>query len=152
MDFITGLLKSKGYEVIFVVVDRLTKYAHFLGLVHSSTASTVAQTFMDSIYKLHGLPFTIVSYRDPIFTSRFWQEIMQKLDIKLNMGTAYYPQSDGQTKKVNQCLEQYLRGMVFDKQTKWAQYLPLAEWWYNTSWHSAIKLTPFEALYGYPPP
>lgn len=89
MDFITGLPKSRGYEVIFVVVDRLTKYAHFLGLVHPFTASTVAQTFMDSIYKLHGLPFTIVSDRDPIFTSRFWQELMQKLDIKLNMGTAF---------------------------------------------------------------
>lgn len=152
MDFITGLPKSKGYEVILVVVDRLTKYAHFVGLTHPFSASSVAQVFMESIYKLHGLPLNIVSDRDPIFTSRFWQELMTKLEVKLNMGTAYHPQSDGQTEKVNQCLEQYLRSMVYDKQNRWAQYLPLAEWWYNTNWHSATKVTPFEALYGYSPP
>lgn len=75
-----------------------------------------------------------------------------KLVIKLNMGTNYHPQSDGQTEKVNQCLEQYLRSMVYDKQNKWDQYLPLAEWWYNTNWHNTTKVSLLEALYGYPPP
>jgi hypothetical protein len=93
-----------------------------------------------------------VSDRDPIFTSRFWRELMAKLGVKLNMSTAYHPQTDGQTEKVNQCLEQYLRAMVFDKNNQWANYLPLAELWYNTNWHSATKITPFEALYGYAPP
>lgn len=133
MDFITRLPKSKGQEVILVVVDRLTKYSHFIGLAHPFTTVTVAQAFMDHIYKLHGLPLTIISDRDPVFTSRFLQELMRKLEVQLNMGTAYHPQTDGQTEKVNQCLEQYLRSMVYDKQSKWAQYLSLAEWWYNTN-------------------
>lgn len=152
IDFITGLPKSSGFEVIMVVVDRLTKYAHFIPLKHSYSAASVAQLFMDNIYKLHGLPTDIVSDRDPVFTSKFWGELMEKIGVKLNMGTAYHPQTDGQTENVNQCLEQYLRGMVFDKQMKWKEYLTLAEWWYNSNWHSAIKSTPFEALYGYHPP
>jgi RNase H-like domain found in reverse transcriptase/Reverse transcriptase (RNA-dependent DNA polymerase)/Retroviral aspartyl protease/Integrase zinc binding domain len=152
MDFITGLPKSKGYEVILVIVDRLTKYSHFLPLTHPYSATSVAQLFLDNIYKLHGIPSSIVSDRDPIFTSRFWKELMNKLDVKLKMSTAFHPQTDGQTEKVNQCLEQYLRAMVFDKTNKWANYLSLAEWWYNSTWNSAINQSPFEALYGYPPP
>jgi len=152
MDFITGLPKSKGREVILVVVDRLTKYAHFIPLSHPFSASDVAQVFMENVYKLHGLPLNIISDRDPIFTSKFWRELMKQLGIQLRMSTSYHPQTDGQTEKVNQCLESYLRSMVFDKQNKWAQYLSLAEFWYNSSFHSAIKMTPFEALYGYAPP
>lgn len=118
MDFITGLPKSKGYDVIMVVVDRFTKYSHFVPLSHPFKASDVAQSFMDSVYKLHGLPNNIISDRDPIFTSRFWRELMAKLEIQLNMSTAYHPQTDGQTEKVNQCLENYLRSMVHDQQGK----------------------------------
>lgn len=77
---------------------------------------------------------------------------MAKLGVRLNMSTAYHPQTDGQTEKVHQCLENYLRSMAFDKQRKWANYLSLAEWWYNSNFHSAIKTSPFEALYGYPTP
>lgn len=151
MDFITGLPKSRGKEVIMVVVDRLTKYSHFIALAHPYHASDVAQVFVDYVYKHHGLPQTIITDRDPVFTSRFWQELMSKLEVKLNMSTAYHPQTDGQTERVNQCLEAYLRSMVFDKQKEWSRYLSLAEWWYNTTYHRATKITPFEALYGYPP-
>jgi Integrase core domain len=152
MDFITGLPKSKGFEVILVVVDKLTKYGHFISLTHSFTASTVAQVFMDNIYKLYGLPTSIISDRDLIFTSRFWKELMAKLGVSLNISIVYHPQTDGQTEKLNQCLEMYLRAMIFDKRSKWINYLNLVEWWYNTTWHSAIKTTPFTAFYGYAPP
>ncbi|KAJ1686917.1 hypothetical protein LUZ63_018307 [Rhynchospora breviuscula] len=152
MDFIVGLPKSEGKEVIWVVVDRLTKYAHFVSISHPYSAPSIAQLFLDQIYKLHGLPITIVSDRDPIFTSLFWKEIMEKLGVKLNMSTAYHPQTDGQTERVNQCIEQYLRCLAQHQPRKWTRWLALAEWWYNTSFHSAIHTTPFQALYGYAPP
>ncbi|KAJ3685492.1 hypothetical protein LUZ61_014656 [Rhynchospora tenuis] len=151
MDFISGLPKSEGKEVVMVVVDRLTKYSHFISLSHPYTASTVAKVFIDQVYRLHGLPTSIVTDRDPVFTSNFWRAIMENLGIKLNMSTSYHPQTDGQTERVNQCLENYLRGMAFDQQKQWHKWLPMAEWWYNTNFHTAIKTTPFQALYGYPP-
>jgi hypothetical protein len=90
MDFITGLPKSKGQDVILVIVDRLTKYAHFLTLSHPFTAQQVAQLFVDTIFKLHGPPSTIVSDRDSIFTSKFWQEFFKILKVQLNYSTAYH--------------------------------------------------------------
>ena len=152
MDFITGLPKSEGKNVIMVVVDRLTKYAHFCALSHPFKASTVATTFMDRIQKLHGSPRVIVSDRDPIFTGNFWTELFSCLGTQLAHSSSYHPQSDGQTEIVNKCLEGYLRCFVSDKQTQWVKWLPLAEWWYNTSFHTAAKMTPFMALYGYHPP
>ncbi|KAJ4807602.1 polyprotein [Rhynchospora pubera] len=151
MDFITGLPKSEGKEVLLVVVDRLTKYSHFLPFSHPYTAASVAQVFLDNVYKLHGLPVSIVSDRDPIFTSQFWQELMTKLGVKLNLSTSYHPQTDGQVERVNQCVEAYLRSMVFQQQKKWVKWVPLAEYWYNTNFHSSIQSTPFKALYGYDP-
>ncbi|KAJ4812719.1 polyprotein [Rhynchospora pubera] len=152
LDFITGLPKSKGRDVILVVVDRLTKYGHFIPLTHPYNAAVVAQVFVDHIYKLHGLPQNLVSDRDPIFTSQFWRELMDKIGIQLNMSTAYHPQSDGQTERLNQCLEQYLRCMIFEQQKKWVSWLSFAEYWYNTSHHQSLGMTPFQALYGYQPP
>ncbi|KAJ4810364.1 polyprotein [Rhynchospora pubera] len=152
LDFITGLPKSEGKEVILVVVDRLTKYAHFMALSHPFKASDVAHSFLNNVYKLHGLPSNLISDRDPVFTSNFWKELMTKVGIKLNLSTAYHPQSDGQTERVNQCLESYLRSMVHSQQKNWHKWLPLSEWWYNTHFHSSIKTTPFQALYGYSPP
>jgi hypothetical protein len=90
MNFITGLPKSKGYEVILVVVDRLTKYSHFIALTYLYTATTVSQTFLDNVYKLHGLPINIVYNRDSIFISRFWKELMIKLGVQLNMSTVFH--------------------------------------------------------------
>ena len=97
MDFIEGLPRSNGKTVIFVVVDRLTKYAHFMPLAHPFTAVQVAQVFLDSIYKLHGLPNTIESYRDKVFLSSFWKELFKLLQVQLLMSTAYHPQTDGKT-------------------------------------------------------
>jgi hypothetical protein len=152
MDFITGLPKSEGKSVIMVIVDRLTKYAHFCALSHPFKASTVATAFMETVQKLHGSPKIIVSDRDPIFTGHFWTELFSCLGTQLAHSSSYHPQSDGQTEIVNKCLEGYLRFFVSDKQTQWFKWLPLTEWWYNTSFHTATKMTPFMALYGYHPP
>jgi hypothetical protein len=149
MDFVEGLPKSRGKNVILVVVDRLTKYAHFLSLSHPFTAAHVAQLFLDNVFKLHGPPIAIVTDRDKIFTSKLWQDIFKSMKVSLHYSSAYHPQTDGQTKRVNQCLESYLRCMAFLEPKNW---LPLVEWWYNTNYHTSLKSSPFEALYGYPPP
>jgi transposase InsO family protein len=151
-DFVSGLPKSGGKDVLMVVIDKFTKYCHLLTLSHPFKAAEVAQIFLDSVYKLHGLPSSIITDRDPLFTSCFWQELMKALNVKLNFSTSYHPQTDGQSERLNQCIENYLRCMAFQRPKKWAKWVPMAEWWYNTNFHTAIKTTPFEALYGYTPP
>jgi hypothetical protein len=105
MDFIEGLPKSNKWDVIMVVVDKFSKYAHFLPLSHPYTALQVAQTYFSNIYKLHGLPSAIISDRDRVFTSNFWQQLFTLSDTQLLMSSSYHPQTDGQTERVNQCLE-----------------------------------------------
>lgn len=151
MDFIEGLPKSQGFSVIMVVVDRFTKFAHFVAVKHPYTAASIAQLFMDNIVRLHGLPQTIVSDRDTIFVSAFWKELFKLYKVKLALSTAYHPQSDGQTERVNQCLEMYLKCAVQDSPTTWKAWLSLAELWYNSSHHSSLGCSPFKALYGYEP-
>jgi hypothetical protein len=152
MDFIEGLPPSHGYTVILVVIDRFSKYGHFLPLSHPYTASTFAHLFLSQIFKLHGMPQTIVSDRDPLFTSSFWRELFHLQGISLAFSSAYHPQFDGQTESLNKCLETYLRCYSGSKPKDWSRWLPLAEWWYNTNHHSSTGLTPFEAVYGYAPP
>lgn len=152
MDFVEGLPKSQGKDVILVVVDRLTKYAHFISLSHPYTAQTIVDIFLSNIFKLHGMPSVIVTDRNPIFTSTVWQSLFKALQVQLHLSTAYHPQTDGQTERVNQCLENYLRCMCFHGPTRWHHWLALAEWWYNTSFHTSLNMTPFQALYGFPPP
>lgn len=152
MDFITGLPNSHGKDAILVIVDRMSKYAHFIALSHPYTAVSVAQLFLDQFYRLHGLPKSIISDRDPIFLSQFWRELFKLQGVKLNYSTAYHPQSDGQAEVVNRCLEQYLRCMTGERPKEWVKWLPLAEWWYNSSYHSSIRISPFEAVYGKAPP
>ena len=152
MDFIIGLTKSKGKSVIIVVVDRITKYAHFFALSHPFKSSTAAIAFMETIQRLHRKPKIIVSDRDSIFTRNFCTELFSCLGTQLAYSSSYHPQSDGQKEIVNKCLEGYLRCFVSDKQTQWVKWLPLAIWWYNTSFHTATKMIPFMALYGYHPP
>lgn len=114
MDFIEGLPLSEGCNVIMVVVDRFSKYAHFVPLRHPYTAPQVAKLFVDSIVKLHGVPSSIVSDRDLVFTSTFWHKLLKAMHTTLQYSTAYHPPIDGQTERVNQCLEMFLRCMVHD--------------------------------------
>ncbi|WVZ80006.1 LOW QUALITY PROTEIN: hypothetical protein U9M48_027524 [Paspalum notatum var. saurae] len=151
MDFIEGLPSSGHANCILVVVDLFTKYAHFIALHHPFTASSVARVFHDQVYKHHGLPQAIVSDRDRIFLSRFWQQLFQLADVQLCMSTSYHPQSDGQTERVNQCLETFLRCFVHTCPNKWSSWLPVAQLWYNSSPHSTTGRAPFQLLYGYLP-
>lgn len=120
MDFIEGLPKSLGKTVIWVVVDRLTKYGHVIALSHPYTANDVAKLFMEHIFKLHGMPEDIVSDRDPVFTSKLWQELFSIQGVTLSTSTAYHPQSDGKTEVLNGCLETYLQCFCSDSPTSWA--------------------------------
>ena len=108
MDFIEGLPSSEARNAIMVVVDKFTKYGHFIALTHPFIAQDIAQLFLDHFYKFHGLPAVFVTDRDIIFTSVFWKELFKKLGVRMLMSMAYHPQTDGQTKRVNQCLEIYL--------------------------------------------
>jgi len=114
IDFIEGLPKSEGYTMILVVVDRFTKYAHLIPIKHPYTAHTIAQSVFDNVVKLHGMPKTIISDRDKVFTSIFWKELFQLLGTQLMFSSAYHPQTDGQTERVNQCLEMYLRCVTYE--------------------------------------
>jgi hypothetical protein len=152
MDFIEGLPKSEGFDIILVVVDRFTKFAHFLPLKHPFTAQKVAQVFLDQIVEPHVAPKSIVSDRDKLFTSQFWRHLFQLMDVQLLFSTAYHPQTDGQSERVNQCLEMSLRCAVNDHPQKWKGWLALAVYWYNTSYHSSLGCTPFIVMYGYDAP
>lgn len=150
LDFVEGLPKSRGKDTILVIVDRLSKYAHFLALSHPFTTAEVAQVYFEQVFKLHGIPKTIVSDRDKIFLSNFWTELFRFQQVALHKSTAYHPQTDGQTAVVNRCLEGYLRCMTGEKPLERVLWLLLAEWWYNTNWHSPIGVTPYEVVYGQP--
>jgi hypothetical protein len=135
-----------------VVVDRLTKYAHFVALKHPFSAVSVAKEFVANVVRLHGIPNSIVSDRDKVFISAFWRTLFNLQGTKLCMSSSYHPQTDGQTEVVNRMLEQYLRCFAGDQPRKWVEWIPWAEFSYNTSIHSSTKMTPFEAVYGIPSP
>ncbi|XBJ04555.1 hypothetical protein VPH35_023472 [Triticum aestivum] len=120
MDFVEGLPKSGSYNTILVVIDKYTKFGHFIPLAHPYSALQVAQLFYNHIYKLHGLPSGIISDRDKVFTSNVWQSLFKMTDVKMNMSSAHHPQTDGQTEKLNQCLETFLRCTVRASPTKWS--------------------------------
>ena len=148
MDFIEGIPKYGGKTVILVVFDHLSKYSHFCTLNHPYIASLVAQIFMDEIFRLHGIPSSIFSNRVATFISHFWIELFHHTRTKQKMSLGYHPQTDGQTEVINKCLETYLHCFTSKQQHQWEKWLPIVEWWYNTSYHIASKMTPYEAVYG----
>jgi hypothetical protein len=151
LDHIVELPVSNGFDAILVVVCRLTKMAHFIPCMSTDTASDFARLFEKNIHRLHGLPKDIVSDRGTLFTSAFWRDVCQQLDIKQNISTAFHPQSDGQTERVNATVEQYLRIYSDYLQTNWALMLSFAEFAYNNTVSATTNLTPFYANYGYHP-
>ncbi|KAK1410455.1 hypothetical protein QVD17_36992 [Tagetes erecta] len=149
MDFITKLPKtSRGNDTIWVIIDRLTKSTHFLAMKETFSMDKLAQLYINEIVSLHGVPLSIVSDRDSRFTSRFWQSFQKALGTRLNLSTAYHPQTDGQSERTIQTLEDMLRACVIDLGGSWDDHLPLMEFSYNNSYHSSIQAAPFEALYG----
>jgi len=127
MDFIVGLPKSEGYTKIWVIVDRFSKMAHFIPLKTEEHIKELALIFLKEIWRLHGLPETIISNRDTRFTSKFWMSLMQLLQVKLNVSTAFHPETDGQTERINQTLEQYLRSYCLYQQDDWVSLLPFVQ-------------------------
>jgi hypothetical protein len=149
MDFIVGLPRTpKGFDSIWVIIDRLTKIAHFLLVKTYYPVITYAQIYIARILSLHGIPKTIVSDCGPQFVSKFWEELHKSLGTKLLHSSAYQPQTSGQTERVNQILEDMLQACVLEFPQKWDDCLPLAEFSYNNSYQESIKMAPFEALYG----
>ncbi|KAL4016352.1 hypothetical protein IC575_024000 [Cucumis melo] len=149
MDFITGLSRTlRGFTVIWVVVDRLTKSAHFVPGKSTYTASKWAQLYMSEIVRLHGVPMSIVSDRDARFTSKFWKGLQTAMGTRLDFSTAFHPQTDGQTERLNQVLEDMLRACALEFQGSWFFHLHLMEFAYNNSYQATIGMGPFEGLYG----
>ncbi|GJV00408.1 putative reverse transcriptase domain-containing protein [Tanacetum coccineum] len=149
MDFVTKLPRtSSGHDTIWVIVDRLTKSAYFLPMREDYKMERLARLYLNEIVARHGVPISIISDRDSRFTSRFWQSMQEALGTRLDMSTAYHPQTDGQSERTIQTLEDMLRACILDFEGSWDVHLPLVEFSYNNSYHSSVRCAPFEALYG----
>jgi hypothetical protein len=127
LDFIEGLPRSNHHNVILVVIDKFSKYGHFIPMAHPFAALQVAQLYFNQMYHLHGLPQVIISDRDHIFMSSLWQELFKLSDTQLIMSSSHHPQTDGQTERLNQCLKMYLRCVVHTSLGKWFHWLRLVE-------------------------
>ncbi|GJS54772.1 putative reverse transcriptase domain-containing protein [Tanacetum coccineum] len=148
MDFVSGLPRTTcGYDTIWVIVDRLTKSAHFLHMKKTDSMEKLMRLYLKEIVCRHGVPVSIISDRDSHFMSNFWRSLQKALGINLDMSTAYRPQTDGQSERTIQSLEDMLRACVIDFGNSWDHYLPLVEFSYNNSYHTSIKVAPYEALY-----
>jgi hypothetical protein len=149
MDFIVGLPRTQaGYDSIWVIVDRLTKVAHFILVKTTYFGAKLAELYMSRIMCLHGVPKKIVSDRGTQFTSKFWEKLHESMDTKINFSSAYHLQTDGQTERTNQILEDMLRACALKYGKTWDKSLPHAEFSYNNSYQASIEMALFEALYG----
>ncbi|GKF19295.1 putative reverse transcriptase domain-containing protein [Tanacetum coccineum] len=149
IDFITKLPKSsQGFDTIWVIVDRFTKSAHFLPIKENDSLDKLARLYLNKIVARHGILVSIICDRDKRFTSNFWRSFQKALGTYLNMSTAYHPETDGQSERTIQTLEDMLRACVINFGKGWVKHLPLAEFSYNNSYHASMKAAPYEALYG----
>ena len=149
MDFIVGLPRTRdGYDSIWVVVDRLTKSAHFIPVKTTYSGAKLVELYMSRIVCLHGVPKRIVSDRGTQFTSRFWKGFHKSLDTRLAFSSTYHPQTDGQTERTNQILEDMLRACALKHGGSWDKSLPYAEFSYNNSYQASLKMSPFKVMYG----
>jgi hypothetical protein len=149
MDFITGFPKTvRQHNAIMVVVDKFSKETHFIPIKSTFKAIVVADIFMKEIFKLHGLPKTIISNRDVKLTLNLWKGLFISLGTQLEFSMAYHPQRDGRTERVNKVLEDMLRMHVMHHPKQWEEYLPLVDFSYNNGYQESLKMSPFEALYG----
>jgi len=139
---------NEGHDSIWVIVDRLTKCTHFLPINQKMSLDKLPELYVREIVRLHGVPASIISDKDLRFTSRFCQSLQNTLGTQLRMGSAYHPQTDGQSERTIQSLEDLLRTCVLDHLGTWSDVLPLVEFTYNNSYHSSIGMSPYEALYG----
>jgi len=150
-DFITKLPLVQGYDSILVVVDQFTKMAHFVPTTEKTTAEGLARLFRDNMWQLHRLPESIISDRGPQFVAGLMRELNKMLGIKTKLSMAFHPQTDGQTERMNQELEQYLRMFIDHCQEQWPKWLGTAEFAYNNKMHSSTKVSLFEANNGQSP-
>jgi len=150
-DFITKLLLAQGYDSILVVVDRFTKMAHFIPTTEKTSTEELAQLFRDNIWKLHRLPGSIISDRGPQFAAGIMKELNQMLEINTKLSTVFHPQTDGQTERMNQELEQYLRMYINHRQEQWPEWLGTVEFPYNNKVYAGTKVLPFKANQGQDP-
>nr|GEV89763.1 putative reverse transcriptase domain-containing protein [Tanacetum cinerariifolium] len=149
MDFVTKLPKSsQGLDTIWVIVNRLTKSAHFLPIRENDPMDKLARLYLDRMVTRHGTPVSIICDHDGRFTSNFWKTFQKALGTNLDMSTAYHPEIDGQSERTIQTFEYMLRTCVIDFGKGWVKHLPLVEFLYNNSYHASIKVAPYEALYG----
>nr|GEY95855.1 putative reverse transcriptase domain-containing protein [Tanacetum cinerariifolium] len=149
MDFVTGLPRTpSGYDSIWVIVDRLTKSAYFLPKKKTDGTEKLAKLYLKEIVCRHGVPVSVISDRDSLFTSRFWVPLQKALGTQLDLSTAYHPKMDRQSERTIQMLEDMLQACVIDFGSSWDKHLPLVEFSYNNNYHASIKAAPFDALYG----
>ncbi|GJZ53450.1 putative reverse transcriptase domain-containing protein [Tanacetum coccineum] len=149
MDFVTKLPKtSTGHDAIWVIVDHLTKSAHFIPIRATDSTETLTRLYIKEIVSRHGVPIFIISDHDSHFTSRLRQSLLNAMGTQLDMSMTYHPETDGQSERTIQTLKDMLRARVIDFGKGWDKHLPLVEFSYNNSYHASIKATPFEALYG----
>jgi IS30 family transposase len=150
MDFIVGLSRTQsGYDSIWLIVDRLTKVAHFTPIKTTYSEQQLAKLYMSRIVCLHGVSRKILSDRGTKFTLKFWERLHGTLDTQVYFSFAYHPQSDGQTERVNQILEDMLRACALQYGRSWDKSLPYAEFSYNNSYRESLKMVPFEMLYSH---
>ena len=148
IDFVIGLPKTqRQHDAIWVIVDRLTKFAHFLPVSNDDLLDKLAQLYVEEIVRLHGVPILIVLDRDPKFTSRFWSSLLDAMGTRLHFSTTFHPQTDGQSKRTIQTLEDMLKACVIEFKGTWDTHLSLMKFVYN-SYQSSIGMDPFETLYG----